>query len=202
MLDVSATLEGRLAMERTIADVRAAISIPLTIGGGVRDVDDARALLAAGADRVGVNSAAVRDPSIVDALADEFGRQCIVVAIDAKARHGSWSVVTHAGQTVHEINAVDWAQESVRRGAGEILLTSWDRDGSRAGYDLNLIRAVSARIAAPVIASGGASNVEHIAEAFKAGASAALAASIFHDGDMTVREVKERLAQMQYEVRL
>ena len=195
MLDVSATPQGRGTQLETVAAVRAQLTIPLTVGGGVRRVEDAAALLEAGADKVSVNTAAVLDPTILDRLAERFGSQCTVVAIDAAATNtpGQWEVVIRGGRERTGVDAVAWAEEAARRGAGEVLLTSWDRDGTRAGYDLALLEAVSRRVAVPVIASGGADTPAHLVEAFGAGADAVLAASIFHDGDTTPAELKRAL---------
>ncbi|MBX3352704.1 MAG: imidazole glycerol phosphate synthase subunit HisF [Phycisphaeraceae bacterium] len=201
MLDVSATLEGRPALLETVRAVRRVLSIPLTVGGGVRTIDDAQALLNAGADKVSVNSAAVRGPSLLARLSDRFGAQCVVLAIDAVATGDSWRVATRSGSTLETLDAADWASQGEALGAGEILLTSFDRDGTRSGYDLGLLRTVCARVGIPVIASGGASSAEHIAQAFDAGADAALAASIFHDNDTSIREVKRLLAARGIEVR-
>ena len=202
VLDVSATTEGRGTQLETVRRVRARLSIPLTVGGGVRTDEDAGALLDAGADKVSVNTAAVVDPSLLGRLADRFGRQCTVLALDAARRgEGGWEVVTLSGRNRTGQDAVAWAREAVDRGAGEILLTSWDRDGTRSGYDLELLAAVSAAVEVPVIASGGAATAAHLAEALRAGASAVLAASIFHDGDTTVAELKDALAAAGLEVR-
>ncbi len=203
VLDVSATNEGRKTRADTVAAVRARLGIPLTVGGGVRGVDDGKRLLDAGADKVAVNTAALDDPGLVGALAARFGRQCVVASIDAaRAPAGGWEVVTHAGTRRTGLDAVAWAREAVARGAGEVLLTSFDRDGTREGYDLELVRAVASAVAVPVVASGGASTVEHLAEALAAGADAVLAASLFHDGDMTVGEAKAALARAGARVRL
>ncbi|MFG0285056.1 MAG: imidazole glycerol phosphate synthase subunit HisF [Phycisphaerales bacterium JB039] len=202
LLDVSATPEGRGAMLETVEAVRAAIGIPLTVGGGVRAADDALRLLEAGADKVGVNSAAVARPDLLDEMAERFGRQCVVLAIDAARSDGGWAVVVHSGQERVDLCALEWAAEGARRGAGEILLTSWDRDGTGDGYDLELLRAVRTRVDIPIIASGGAAGPEHLAEALEAGADAALAASIFHDGLFTVDDVKRRLQARGLEMRL
>lgn len=194
VLDVSATPEGRGNALSTVRSVRAVLSIPLTVGGGVREVDDGVALLEAGADKVSINTAAVRDPDILGRLADRFGVQCVVLALDAASNGpGTWEVVVRSGTERTGIDAVAWAKEAVERGAGEILLTSWDRDGTRSGYDVALLQAVSSAVSVPVIASGGAATAAHLAVALRAGASAVLAASIFHDGDTTVREVKRAL---------
>lgn len=204
VLDVSATPEGRRTAAETVGAVRRVLAIPLTVGGGVRSVDDAARLLDAGADKVAVNSAAVRAPELLGVLAERFGRQCVVLAVDAARvaeRSGGWEVVVHSGQTRTGQDAVTWCAEGVERGAGEILLTSWDRDGTRSGYDVALLAAVAGRVTAPVIASGGAANARHLVEALQCGASAVLAASVFHDGEYTVRELKEELAAAGVEVR-
>jgi len=202
ILDVSATLEGRKTQVETVKAVRARLGIPLTVGGGVGEPDDARRLLDAGADKVAINTAAVDDPARLDRLAGRFGRQCVVVAIDAARKpDGGWEVVTHAGKKRTGLDAVAWAREATGRGAGEVLLTSFDQDGTRQGYDLALLAAVSAAVPVPVIASGGAATVEHLKEALDAGADAVLAASIFHDGDMTVGEVKAALGRLGARVR-
>ena len=195
VLDVSATPEGRATAVETVRQVRAQLSIPLTVGGGVRSIDNARALLEAGADKVGVNTAAVRDPGVIDELARQFGCQCTVLALDAaRTPAGNWEVVVTSGTERTGIDAVQWAREATRRGAGEILLTSWDRDGTRSGYDEELTAAVARAVSVPVIASGGAAGPEHLLSVLRAGADAVLAASIFHYGEMTVRDVKEYLA--------
>lgn len=201
VLDVSATPEGRGNQLETVRRVRARLSIPLTVGGGVRTDDDAGALLDAGADKVSVNTAAVRDPSLLTRLAMRFGRQCTVLALDAAEVAVGWEVVALSGRERTGMDAVAWAREAVRLGAGEILLTSWDRDGTRSGYDLSLLEAVSEAVEVPVIASGGANSATHMIEALQSGASAVLAASIFHDGDTTVAELKHILAAAGLEVR-
>lgn len=203
MLDVSATPEERGTAAETVRAIRAVLSVPLTVGGGVREVANAATLLEAGADKVGVNTAAVNDPSLLTELANRFGRQCTVLAMDA-ASSGTdkWEVVTHSGVNRTGLDAVEWAREATDRGAGEILLTSWDRDGTRSGYDCELIAAIRTATHVPIIASGGADTVQHMAEALQAGADAVLAASIFHDDDMTVSEVKQQLKQHDVEVRL
>ena len=195
ILDISATPEGRGHQHATVTKIREGLAIPLTIGGGVRSADDARALLEAGADKVSINSAAVADPALIDAIANRFGSQCCVVAIDAALRDGRFEVLVRGGRDGTGKDAVEWAVEAQQRGAGEILLTSWDRDGTRSGYDLPLTRAVAEAVHLPVIASGGADNAGHVAEAFEAGADAVLAASIFHDGDLTVGDVKLHLME-------
>jgi imidazole glycerol-phosphate synthase subunit HisF len=201
ILDVSATPEGRGNQVETVQRVRGRLGIPLMVGGGIRAIDDASALLEAGADKVSVNTAAVHRPELLTAIALRFGRQCTVLAIDAARRDGGFEVLIKGGREGTGIDAVEWAQDGVGRGAGEILLTSWDRDGTRAGYDLDLTRAIATAVRVPVIASGGAATPQHLKEAFDAGADAVLAASIFHDDDMTVAEVKRALANLGVHVR-
>lgn len=201
LLDVAATPEGRATQADTVRAVRAALSVPLTAGGGVGSVEDAATLLGAGADKVVVNTAAVRRPELLSELAGTFGRQCTVLALDAARVDGSWRVVVRSGTERVERDALEWAEEATGRGAGEILLTSWDRDGTRAGYDVDLLRAVRERVTVPVIASGGAAGAEHMAQALRSGATAVLAASIFHDGETTVGAVKRELRARGVEVR-
>ena len=203
MLDVSATQEGRAAALETVRSVRAVLNIPLCVGGGVRSIDDARALLDAGADKVAVNTAAVMRPQLVSELADAFGRQCTVVAVDAKRTTAKdWSVVIKAGTESTDSGVVEWCRQVEGLGAGEILLTSWDRDGTGIGYDLDLLKAVTANIRIPVIASGGAKEPQHMVHALNAGASAVLAASIFHDAELTIFQVKQALKKAGSVVRL
>ena len=195
MLDVSATPQGRGNARDTVAAVRRVLGIPLTVGGGVRSAADAEALLEAGADRIAVNTAAVSRPELLGEIAERFGSQCAVVAIDAAGTGGAnWEVVTLSGRNRTGIDAVRWAGETVSHGAGEIVLTSWDRDGTRSGYDTRLLGAVSAEVTVPVVASGGAASPEHLLEALNCGADAVLAASIFHDGEYTVGDVKRAMA--------
>jgi imidazoleglycerol phosphate synthase cyclase subunit len=202
VLDVSATMEGRRAQRETIAAIRERLAIPVTAGGGIRSADDAGNVLRSGADKVTINSAAVESPAILNQIADRFGSQCAVLAIDAqRGDDGRWWVRTHSGSRRQQLDAVAWAEEGQRRGAGEILLTSFDRDGTRDGYDLELVAAIRAAVDVPVVASGGASHPSHMIEAVQAGADAVLAASIFHDGDWTVDAVKARLAESGIEVR-
>jgi cyclase len=188
-LDITATLEGRGPIIDVIGRAADALTIPFTAGGGITGVEDARDLLLAGADKVAINRAAFDDPTILTALAGEFGAQAVVCAIDAR----SGEVVTHAGREPRGRDAVDWACEAVGRGAGEILLTSIDADGTRAGYDLELTRAVAGAVEVPVIASGGAGGAEHMADAFAAGAEAALIASIVHERPERLPELKAEL---------
>ncbi len=201
-LDITATSDHRdtvVDLARRTADE---VFIPFTIGGGIRSVADAQAVLDAGADKVSVNSAAVARPELVSELADVFGAQCVVLAIDAKrSDEGGWEVHVAGGRTPTGIDAVAWAREAVERGAGEILLTSMDRDGTNDGYDLELTRAVSRAVPVPVIASGGAGNLDHLVEALEAGADAALAASIFHFATYSIAEAKEAIARAGIAVR-
>ncbi|NBB71736.1 MAG: imidazole glycerol phosphate synthase subunit HisF, partial [Alphaproteobacteria bacterium] len=192
---------GRAHGLDVVAKVRASLAIPLTVGGGVRKLDDARAFLEAGADKVSVNTAAVAEPRLVAEIAERFGSQCAVVAIDAAWRDGRFEVLIKGGREGTGRDAVAWAQEVAGLGAGEVLLTSWDRDGTREGYDLPLTKAVAEASRLPVIASGGAANARHLAEAFAAGADAVLAASIFHDDETTVGAIKAELASMGVRVR-
>ncbi len=201
ILDVSATTEGRKTAAETVRRVREVLSIPLTVGGGVRSVEDAGRLLDAGADKVAVNTAAVQDPAVISAIAQRFGRQCAILALDAAAREGGWEVVVSSGRQRTGRDAIAWAREAVARGAGEIVLTSWDRDGTRLGYDLDLLRAASSAVPVPIVASGGADSAEHLLQGLRAGADAVLAASIFHYGETTVGEVKAYLAAHGIEVR-
>jgi cyclase len=202
-LDITATSDKRdtvVELARRTADD---VFVPFTIGGGIRSVADAQAVLDAGADKVSVNSAALARPGLLDELAQTFGAQCVVLAIDAKARGngGGWEAYVAGGRTPTGRDAVAWAGEGVERGAGEILLTSMDRDGTNAGYDLDLTGAVAQAVSVPVIASGGAGELDHLVDALKAGADAVLCASIFHYGHHTVAEVKEHLARAGVAVR-
>jgi imidazole glycerol-phosphate synthase subunit HisF len=205
-LDITATVEGRQATLAVISQTAEQVFIPLTVGGGVRDEDGVNALLRAGADKVSLNSAAVRDPAMLERCADRFGTQCMVVAIDAR-RHPAadhWDVVIDAGRTSSGRDAVEWAVEATaRRGAGEVLLTSMDRDGTGEGYDLALLRAITSAVSVPVIASGGAGNLDHFAEAVESGgADAVLTASRVHFGQLTIRQIKEHMASRGIPVRL
>jgi cyclase len=203
-LDITATSDGRDLILHIIEDVASQVFIPLTVGGGVREVADVRRLLNAGADKVGMNSAAVANPDLVSDAAAKYGSQCIVVAIDAKqTQPGLWEVFTHGGRKNTGINAIAWAIEVSKRGAGEILLTSMDRDGTKNGFDLELTRAVSDAVPVPVIASGGVGNLQHLADGITKGhADAVLAASIFHFGEHTVGEAKRLMADQGIPVRL
>jgi cyclase len=223
-LDITASHEGRGLMRRVAERVAETLFLPFTVGGGLSGVEDVRAILAAGADKVSLNTAAVRDPALITACSERFGAQAVVVAIDARRVEGGpwweeggaavqpataagaggaprWEVTTHGGRHVALPDAVAWAREAERRGAGEILLTSMDADGTRAGYDLELLAAVSAAVNVPVIASGGAGTLDHFAAALAAGADAVLAASLFHFRELTVPQVKEHLASRGIPVR-
>ncbi|MCU0920543.1 MAG: imidazole glycerol phosphate synthase subunit HisF [Burkholderiaceae bacterium] len=204
-LDITATSDGRDLILHIIEAVAAQVFIPLTVGGGVRTVADVRRLLNAGADKVSFNSAAVADPQVIRNASDKYGAQCIVVAIDAKARAGGggWEVYTHGGRKNTGLDAVQWAMKMAAMGAGEILLTSMDRDGTKIGFDLELTRAVSDAVPVPVIASGGVGALQHLSEGIRlGGADAVLAASIFHYGEFTVAQAKALMAHDGIPVRL
>ncbi|MGH2629193.1 MAG: imidazole glycerol phosphate synthase subunit HisF [Actinomycetota bacterium] len=205
-LDITATVEGRAATLDVIARTAEQVFIPLTVGGGVRRDDDVHELLRVGADKVAVNSAAVRDPALLQRCADRFGTQCMVVAIDAKRRAGSdeWEVFIDAGRTPTGRDAIEWAVEATaERGAGEVLVTSMDRDGTGEGYDLELLRAIGGEVRVPIVASGGAGDLGHFTEALTGGgADAVLAASRLHFGQLTIRQIKESLREHGVEVRL
>ena len=202
-LDITASSDQRDILLHVIEAVASQVFIPLTVGGGVRSVKDVRRLLNAGADKVSINTAAVQNPELVREASGIVGNQCIVVAIDARKRGGGWEVYTHGGRNPTGLDAVDWARRMEAAGAGEILLTSMDRDGTREGFDLGLTRAVSRAVGVPVIASGGVGTAEHFAEGvLEGGADAVLAASVFHFGDLKVREVKQYMRSSGIEVRL
>ncbi|GBD08389.1 Imidazole glycerol phosphate synthase subunit HisF [Candidatus Thermoflexus japonica] len=203
-LDITASYEDRAILLDVVRRVAEVLSIPFTVGGGIRSVEDFRALLRAGADKVSINTAAVRRPELITEAARRFGSQCVVVAIDAKRVGPSrWEVYIHGGRTPTGLDAVAWAREAERRGAGEILLTSIDADGTQEGYDLELTRAVAEAVGIPVIASGGAGTLEHFYQVFTAGkADAALAASVFHFRQLRISEVKAYLAERGIPVRL
>jgi imidazole glycerol-phosphate synthase subunit HisF len=203
-LDITATSDGRDLILHMIEAVASQVFIPLTVGGGVRTVADVRRLLNAGADKVSFNSAAVADPDVIRAASDKYGAQCIVVAIDAKKHaDGGWHVYTHGGRKDTGLDAIDWAKRVTMLGAGEILLTSMDRDGTKIGFDLELTRAVADAVSVPVIASGGVGSLEHLADGItKGGADAVLAASIFHYGQHTVAEAKALMASRGIAVRV
>ena len=217
-LDITATSDGRDLILHIIEAVASQVFIPLTVGGGVRTVDDVRRLLNAGADKTSFNSAAIANPDVINAVSTKYGAQCIVVAIDAKRRSAEdaqrlgangqpvgagWDVYSHGGRKNTGLDAIAWATEMAQRGAGEILLTSMDRDGTKSGFDLALTRAVSDAVSVPVIASGGVGNLDHLADGVQqGGADAVLAASIFHYGEFTVRQAKERMRERGIPVRL
>ncbi|WP_168185518.1 imidazole glycerol phosphate synthase subunit HisF [Acidiferrobacter sp. SPIII_3] len=202
-LDISASHEGRATMVSVVEAIATQVFIPLTVGGGVRTVADVRRLLNAGADKVSINSAAVERPDFIKEAADHFGAQCLVVAVDAKAVDGHWEVFTHGGRRATGLDAVEWAARMAAFGAGEILLTSMDRDGTRDGFDLPLTRAVTDAVSVPVIASGGVGTLAHLADGvLKGHADAVLAASIFHFGEFSVDEAKRYMAGCGIEVRL
>jgi len=207
-LDIKATHDNRDTMEHVVEAVASQVFIPLTVGGGIRTVDDIRRMLNAGADKVGINSAAVTNPEFVREAAEKFGSQCIVVAIDAKRvstedEATRWEIFTHGGRKPTGIDAVEWAKKMVDLGAGELLLTSMDKDGTKSGFDLELTRAVSDAVAVPVIASGGVGELQDLTDGVKIGrADAVLAASIFHFGEHTVEEAKQQMASQGIEVRL
>jgi cyclase len=202
-LDITASSDDRDIILHVIEAVAAKVFIPLTVGGGVRKVEDVRRLLNAGADKVSINTAAVQNPALVREASGIVGNQCIVVAIDAKKKDAGWEVFTHGGRNATGLDAVAWARRMVQAGAGEILLTSMDRDGTRDGFDLALTRAVSDAVSVPVIASGGVGSREHLADGILEGhADAVLAASVFHFGDFTVRESKQYMQSRGIEVRL
>jgi len=202
-LDITASSDDRDLILHIIEEVAAQVFIPLTVGGGVRKVEDVRRLLNAGADKVSINTSAVQNPELVRETADRYGSQCIVVAIDAKRAENGWQVFTHGGRNATGLDVIEWAKRMQALGAGEILLTSMDRDGTRNGFDLALIHSVSHAVDVPVIASGGVGNLQHLVDGIADGhADAVLAASIFHYGEYTVRQAKEYMAQHSIEVRL
>lgn len=203
-LDITATHEGRKTMIDVVEKTASKIFIPLTVGGGISNVQDIYNLLRAGADKISINSAAVRNPKLIQEGAEHFGSQCIVVAIDArKVAEGKWNVYVNGGRVDTGMDAIEWAKHAVQLGAGEILLTSMDADGTKDGYDLQLTEAISSSVSVPVIASGGCGHTDHIIEVFKkTTVDAALAASIFHYGEETVQDVKRKLREANVEVRL
>lgn len=206
-LDITASHEGRDTTVHMVEKIAAEVFIPLTVGGGIRKVEDIRTMLNAGADKVGINSAAVSNPDFVKAAADRFGSQCIVVAIDAKQVNAPgetprWEIFTHGGRKGTGIDAIDWAKRMTEYGAGEILLTSMDRDGTKNGFDLALTRAISDAVSVPVIASGGVGNLQHLVDGIiEGGADAVLAASIFHFGEYTIPQAKAYMRERGIEVR-
>ena len=203
-LDITATAHGRDTTYRTVERMAESVFVPLTVGGGVRKVDDIRQLLNAGADKVSINSAAVFTPEFVEEASSRFGAQCIVVAIDAKkVADGKWEIFTHGGRKPTGIDAVEWAIKMAKLGAGELLVTSMDADGTKAGYDLGLMSSITSQVNIPVIASGGVGNLQHLADGvLKGGVDAVLAASIFHFGQYTIPEAKQYMADLGIEMRL
>ena len=203
LLDITATHEGRSTMIDIVRRVAETVFIPFTVGGGIKSVDDFKELLRAGADKISVNSAAVRNPELINEAAYKFGSQCVVCAIDAKRNKNGWEVYLNGGRIPTGIDAVEWAVEAERRGAGEILLTSMDCDGQKTGYDIELTRAVSERVGIPVIASGGAGKAEHFYDAFTVGkADAVLAASLFHFNELPIPKLKNYLKDNEISVRI
>jgi cyclase len=201
-LDISASAEGRNTLLDTVRRTAEVLFIPLTVGGGVRTVEDMGALLRSGADKISINSSAVKDPELLSKGADRFGSQCVVGSVDAAREGESWQAYIHGGRTPTGMDAVDWAREMVQRGAGEVLLTSMDQDGVRKGYDLKLTRRVAEAVSVPVIASGGAGTPQHLRDAFLEGkASAALLAGILHDGLTTVGQIKDTLRHQGVDLR-
>jgi len=201
-LDITASSENRDTMIAVVRDVAKQVFIPFTVGGGIRSVKDIRNVLLAGADKVSLNTSAVNNPELITEAANAFGSQCIVLAIDAKKENDGWKVFINGGRTATNLDAVSWAKEVVKKGAGEILLTSMDRDGTKSGFDLELTKIISTSVNVPVIASGGAGEIEDFENVFKEGmADAALAASIFHFGQLKVREVKDYLKKSNIPVR-
>jgi cyclase len=201
-LDISATLEGRKSMLSVIKQVAEEIFIPLTVGGGIRTINDMTEIIKAGAEKIAINSAAIINPDLISQGAKKFGSQCIVVAIDAKREGSSWRVFTNAGTKATDLDAIEWAIETVRKGAGELLVTSIDQDGTNLGYDLKLIDTLTSKVNVPVIASGGAGTYQHFKEAIDVGAEAVLAASLFHYNKMKIIELKEYLDECDISVRL
>ena len=201
-LDITASHENRGIILDVVARTADVCFMPLSVGGGIRSVEDGRRLLLAGADKISVMTAAVNDRDVVSRCADAFGSQAVVVSVDAKKTGDRWQVFTHGGRNQTGLDAVEYAIEVVAKGAGEILLTSMDRDGAKIGYDLDLVRAVSAAVSVPVIASGGAGNAQHLVDGVKAGADAVLAASIFHFGEVGIGEAKQAMAAAGIPVRL
>lgn len=202
-LDITATHEERATIVQVVSDTAKEVFMPLTVGGGIREKDDFKRLLRAGADKISINSAAVKNPSLIKEAADKFGNQCVVVAIDARRENGRFIVTVNGGRVPTELDAVEWAKEAERLGAGEILLTSMDADGTKQGFDLELTAAVCNAVSIPIIASGGCGCLEHFSELFlKTGADAALAASLFHYNELTVEQVKRHLKEKGISVRL
>ncbi|MBL40854.1 MAG: imidazole glycerol phosphate synthase subunit HisF [Chloroflexi bacterium] len=202
-LDITATYEGRKTMIDVVKKVSSLVFIPLTVGGGIQGADDMKQMLEAGADKVSINTTAINNPSVINRCSDEFGSQCVVSAIDVKKIDDNWIVHTHGGRNITELDALDWVREVEDRGAGEILLTSMDKDGSNTGYDNQLLQQVNELVSIPVIASGGAGNLDHLLDALILGKSdAVLAASIFHFGKYSIKEAKSFLQENGISIRL
>ncbi|HAN79250.1 MAG TPA: imidazole glycerol phosphate synthase subunit HisF [Bacteroidales bacterium] len=202
-LDITATIEKRKTLTELVTKVAKVLNIPFTVGGGINSLDDARAVILAGADKVSINSAAVQNPLLISQIAAEFGNQCVVVAMDAKFENSDWFVYVNGGRTATSVKATDWAQEAEKLGAGEILLTSMNNDGTKNGFALDITQQISKLVNIPVIASGGAGNAEHFAEVFtKTGASAALAAGIFHFAELSIPDLKSYLKKQNIPTRL
>ena len=202
-LDIAATDENRGVILDVVKKVAQVCFIPFTVGGGIKEIQDFSNLLKCGADKVSVNSAAIKNPKLISEAASKFGSQCVVVAIDAKKNEsGNYEIFTHGGKKPTGIDAIEWAKKVTNLGAGEILLTSMDKDGTKSGYDLELIKKITSQISIPVIASGGVGNLEHLAEGLKSGASAVLAASIFHFKEYSIKQAKEFLDEQKIAVRI
>ncbi len=202
-LDITATVEGRKTMAELVLKVAQVINIPFTVGGGINSVDDAKRLLEAGADKISVNSAAYKRPGLIEELADKFGKQCVVLAIDTKFEDGDWWVYLNGGRVKTNTSCVEWAKKGVELGAGEILLTSMNNDGTKNGFALDITKQLTEIVKVPVIASGGAGNTQHFVEVFRSGnADAALAAGIFHDGELSIPDLKLTLHNQGIAVRL
>jgi cyclase len=202
-LDISATIEKRRKLVTLVEKIALNVNIPFTVGGGIRDMEDVRQLLDSGADKITINSAAVRHPNLIDQLSDSFGNQCVVLAIDTKFIDDKWLVYIDGGRTPTQMEAHPWAKEAVKRGIGEILLTSMNHDGTKRGFALDLTKLFSESLSVPIIASGGAGTIQHFSDVFKKGkADAALAASVFHFGEIMIRELKQNLKDQNIPVRL
>ena len=201
-LDITATIEKRKTLTQLVEKIAREINIPFTVGGGIHSLEDAKAIISAGADKISINSAAVKHPELINEIAEQLGSRCVVLAIDTKFENNEWKVYINSGQTPTSLLALDWAKEGERRGAGEILLTSMNHDGTKEGFAIDITRQVSEAVNIPVIASGGAGTMEHFAEVFlKTKASAALAAGIFHYGEISIPELKAYLRTQHIEVR-
>ena len=201
-LDITASNENRNTIYEVVKKTSKKCFVPLTVGGGVRNIDDINKLLNCGADKVSINTAAVQNPNVVDESAKKFGSQCIVVAIDAKKNKNNWEIFTHGGRNSTGINAIEFASKMENSGAGELLVTSMDKDGTQSGYDIELMKKISSKVNIPVIASGGVGKLDHLVEGIKSGASAVLAASIFHYGTYSIKEAKQYLALKDIPVRI